>query len=181
MAILFLPTIFAHMSYFHRFPLKTASRFGQVFVWLPAPHPRFIPRHLRSVVGPSTASVHAYILSKSTAEAFEWSCQKGAFKSLFLPHLFWLNLGDSSQLSYLSIWLSFLHSKVSRKETRCLQIPPNQNPEEQTYGIWVQLASACHPFTTLLAGPASWSSWRRKWHRCWSTWFTVRCGSGTRP
>lgn len=91
MAILFLPTIFVHISYFHRFPIKTGAR------------------------------IHSEQIQSGSVQV---ELSKGA---CFRRTSFWLDLwGDLSQLSYLSIWLSWLHSNVSRKENKCLEIPDHR-------------------------------------------------------
>ena len=120
-AVLFVLEVFALLWFAHlcqEFGLKTLPARWQFCSCLPSlcTYPISIDSPLKQVL--------AYILSKSKAEAFKWSCQKGA---CFRRTSFWLDLwGDLSQLSYLSIWLSWLHSKVSRKENKCLEIPHHQ-------------------------------------------------------
>lgn len=79
MAILFLPTIFVHISYFHRFPIKAGAR------------------------------IHSEQIQSGSVQV------ELSKRCLFSPHLFLTWPRDLSQLSYLSIWLSWLHSKVWKK------------------------------------------------------------------
>ena len=108
MAILFLPTIFVHISYFHRFPIKTGAR------------------------------IHSEQIQSGSVQV------ELSKRCLFSPHLFltwllrWL---VPAVLPFNLVVLAALKGLKERKQMPGNTTPPNQNPKEQPYGIWVQLAT----------------------------------------